>query len=82
MTIEHWSIPGANGQSIFGTTHLPDTASESLGVLLLCHGFRGYKDYGFLPRLARQACQQGLITHRFPFEKTKEAFSENFFWEE
>lgn len=67
MAIEHWSIPGAAGQTIFGTTHLPELDSEALGVLIICHGFKGYKDYGFFPQLAEQASRQGLIAHRFNF---------------
>lgn len=67
MAVEQWSIPGADDQPIFGTTHLPDPESTSLGVLLICHGFRGYKDYGFIPQLAQRACEEGLIAHRFNF---------------
>ena len=37
------------------------------GVMLICHGFKGYKDYGLLPQLAERAAQRGLIAHRFNF---------------
>jgi alpha-beta hydrolase superfamily lysophospholipase len=60
-----WSIPGAGGQAILGDAHIP--ASEPVGVLIICHGFKGYKDYGFLPHLADAACAAGLIAHRFNF---------------
>jgi acetyl esterase/lipase len=36
-------------------------------VLLIAHGFKGYKDYGFVPRLADDAAACGLIAHRFNF---------------
>lgn len=63
-----WDIPGSAGQPIFGNTHLPDGGAEAArGVLLLLHGFKGYKDYGFLPRLAQAVADHGLIAHRFNF---------------
>lgn len=66
-TIQHWSIPGAEGQPIFGSTHLPLSTTATRGVMLICHGFKGYKDYGFLPWLAHAAARQGFIAHRFNF---------------
>ncbi|MEM8783703.1 MAG: hypothetical protein AAGE65_12730 [Planctomycetota bacterium] len=55
----------ASDETIFGTAHLPE--GEPLGVLLIAHGFKGYKDYGFLPMLADRAAKAGFIAHRFNF---------------
>ncbi len=60
-----WSIPGSDGESIFGNTHLP--LNTPVGVILLCHGFKGYKDYGLFPYLAQCLAEAGLIVHRFNF---------------
>ena len=60
-----WSISGADGQTILGHTHEPET--ESCGVLVICHGFKGYKDYGFFPFLAASAAKRSLTAHRFNF---------------
>lgn len=60
-----WTIPGAEGQPILGDAHVPDSSPR--GVLVLCHGFKGYKDYGFFPRLAEAASAAGMIAHRFNF---------------
>ena len=66
MTTTHqWQISGSDGQPIFGNAHVPESGAR--GVLVICHGFKGYKDYGFFPRLARRAAQRGLIAHRFNF---------------
>ena len=66
--IREWSIAGADNQPILGNTHLPDGGTgAAVGVLILCHGFKGYKDYGLFPQLAQRASQAGLICHRFNF---------------
>jgi uncharacterized protein len=66
--VTNWSIPGSNNQPILGNTHIPDTGTETaIGVILICHGFKGYKDYGFFPHLAEAASAVGLIAHRFNF---------------
>lgn len=63
-----WAIPGADGEPIHGTTHVPPLERlRPQGVLLICHGFKGYKDYGLLPHLAEGAAQRGLVAHRFNF---------------
>ncbi|MEX2671636.1 MAG: alpha/beta fold hydrolase [Phycisphaeraceae bacterium] len=60
-----WELAGSDDQTIYGTSHLPE--DEAIGVLLIAHGFKGYKDYGPFPYLAEQAAQRGLIAHRFNF---------------
>lgn len=63
-----WMIEGADGEAIFGTSHVPLIEHvRPQGVLLIAHGFKGYKDYGPLPQLAEHAAQCGLIAHRFNF---------------
>ncbi len=60
-----WTIEGAEGEPIFGNTHPPD--GPALGVILIGHGFKGYKDYGMFPRIAEAMAGRGLIAHRFNF---------------
>jgi len=64
-TIHDWSITGSNGELILGNTHVPD--GDAVGILLIAHGFKGYKDYGFFPYLADAASRCRLIAHRFNF---------------
>lgn len=70
-SISDWSIPGYDGQPILGNTHRPQGGQDAaIGVLLICHGFKGYKDYGFFPQLAQAASAavpHALIAHRFNF---------------
>lgn len=66
--VTDWSIPGCDNQPILGNTHMPEGGADAaLGVMLICHGFKGYKDYGFFPHLAEAASAAGLIAHRFNF---------------
>ncbi len=60
-----WSLAGAIGETIYGNTHLPEGVAK--GVILIAHGFKGYKDYGMFPFLAAHAAEQGFIAHRFNF---------------
>jgi pimeloyl-ACP methyl ester carboxylesterase len=59
-----WSIPGARGETILGTAHVPPAPR---GTVLVAHGFKGYKDYGFIPVLAAACAAAGFVTHRFNF---------------
>ncbi len=60
-----WTIEGAEGEPIYGNTHLPD--GPAVGVVIIGHGFKVYKDYGMFPRIAEAMAQRGLIGHRFNF---------------
>ncbi|MBG79837.1 MAG: hypothetical protein CMJ39_03890 [Phycisphaerae bacterium] len=66
MSSSHdWEIPGALGKPLVGTAHVPD--EKPRGVVVLLHGFMGYKDYGFIPRLADRLVTEHLIVQRFNF---------------
>ena len=74
MPTTAWTLPGADGQTIIGNTHLPENHPRNhhpdrpaAGVLIIAHGFKGYKDYGFFPHLASTAAARGLIAIRFNF---------------
>ncbi|MEM6458113.1 MAG: alpha/beta fold hydrolase [Planctomycetota bacterium] len=65
--VEPWELPGSDGRPIFGNTHRPPAGVAMIGRLVICHGFKGYMDYGFLPRLADAAAAIGFAAHRFNF---------------
>lgn len=60
-----WNIEGSRGETIYGTTH--HNRQEPKGIVLLAHGFKGYKDYGMFPWLADQFLTAGYSVHRFNF---------------
>ncbi len=65
MECNNWNIIGSGGEVIHGTTH--ELSGDPRGVVLLGHGFKGYKDYGMFPWFAEQFAQQGYRAHRFNF---------------
>jgi len=68
LTSASWSISGADGQPILGDTHGPaHRAGDGGAVVVIAHGFKGYKDYGMFPRLARDFAAAGHVAHRFNF---------------
>jgi len=67
MTEPEWTLPGARGETIRVSTHPPATG-DARATVLLAHGFKGYKDYGFIPVLAdRLAASAPAVVHRFNF---------------
>ena len=60
-----WEISGADSQTIFGTTYMPDEAP--VGCAIIAHGFKGYKDFRMIPPIARGLCQAGFVAHAFNF---------------
>ena len=67
MNVTPWTIPGLDGNPIFGDAHAPDSP---VGVALVVHGFLGYKDYGMFPALAREFAAAGLVAHRFNLSRS------------
>ena len=65
MSSAQWKLQGSAEEYIHGTTHEP--IAEPKGIVLVAHGFKGYKDYGMFPWLARMLTEQGQIVHRFNF---------------
>lgn len=62
--INDWTISGWRDLPIYGNTHVPDV-DFARGVVLLVHGFMGYKDYGLFPFVADQFARAGFLAHRF-----------------
>lgn len=60
-----FTLKNTHGLELLGDTHTPNDAPSACVILM--HGFKGYKDYGFIPVLAHDLCDAGLIVHRFNF---------------
>lgn len=65
MTI-HWEIEGSAGKSIFASSDRGSCAPRV--SVVLAHGFKGYKDYGFIPVMGRMLMARLPVqVHRFNF---------------
>jgi uncharacterized protein len=61
-----WQIDGAAGQPIRVSTDACEGKPRM--SVVLAHGFKGYKEYGFIPVMGRElASRVSVIVHRFNF---------------
>ncbi len=58
MHTDHFTLTGAEGAPIRGDLYLPDAARAPLVIVI--HGFKGFKDWGFFPWLGAHLAQAGL----------------------
>jgi uncharacterized protein len=66
---EPFELPASDGAPLRLDYYVPLDGVErapAAGVIL-CHGFRGYKDWGFLPFLATRLAEEGLPVATFNF---------------
>ncbi len=67
-TVTSWAITNDHNLDILGNTHTPHAPHlPPIACALLMHGFKGYKDYGFIPVLASMLADAGVLVHRFNF---------------
>jgi pimeloyl-ACP methyl ester carboxylesterase len=57
---------GKEDRVIRGDVALP-SADEKHPVVILCHGFKGFKDWGFFPTVADKLAEAGFAAIRFNF---------------
>jgi len=56
----------ASGDELYATVHRP-AGSGPRPVVVVCHGFKGFKDWGFFPYLSDRLAEAGLAALRFNF---------------
>lgn len=61
-----FSISGRHGDLIRGDIHLP-VNTEDAPVVIICHGFKGFKDWGGFPFAAEHFALHGFAAIRFNF---------------
>ena len=62
-----YELSVAPTRTIRGSIHLPEKSAWPAPVVLLCHGFKGFKDWGPWPWFATQLAARGFICNRFNF---------------
>ncbi|MGE3801066.1 MAG: alpha/beta hydrolase family protein [Candidatus Kapaibacterium sp.] len=63
---EKFSFTATDGEVIYGDVRLP-AEGFSLPVLIIAHGFKGFKDWGFFPHVADQFASKGWYVVQFNF---------------
>lgn len=61
------SIPNRHGDILNTTVTLPDASIRRAPLMIILHGHRGFRNYGFLPWIAQGASQCGMIALRMCF---------------
>jgi len=67
MNQQAFSIPAGEGLTLRGNLHTDAAAGEGQPLLLFCHGFKGFKDWGSFPYVADSLAGRGITTIRFNF---------------
>ncbi|MEM7164614.1 MAG: alpha/beta fold hydrolase [Planctomycetota bacterium] len=62
---------------IRGTVELPPEDTLPAPVVVFCHGFKGFKDWGGWPWLSRRLAARGFIVNRFNFSYCGVAHSDD-----
>lgn len=65
--VESFEIIGADGLPIRGNVHTGARHGEQRPPVVICHGFKGFKDWGFFPPLADRLAAAGFTAVRFNF---------------
>jgi dienelactone hydrolase len=61
-----FEIPNRIGLPLRGDVRCPDLGAR-LPVVVICHGFKGFKDWGFFPYVAERLSQAGFLAVSFNF---------------
>ncbi len=61
--------PPSFGGCLHGFVHLPDLDKFSAPrpTVVICHGFKGFMEWGFFPPLADLLCERGFVAVRFNY---------------
>ncbi len=56
-----------DNRNLFGVVHLPDQGREvgPRPAVVICHGFKGFMEWGFFPHLANLLADRGFVAVRF-----------------
>ncbi len=68
MTHARFTLESRLGEPIHGDLRLPDAPGPHPAVVV-CHGFKGFKDWGFHPWLGTRLAEAGLAAVHFNFSR-------------
>jgi dienelactone hydrolase len=63
-----FQIKSPSGEIIRGDVHSPlSKGNQACPAMIVCHGFKGFKDWGFFPYLCDRMAEAGTVAVRFNF---------------
>jgi pimeloyl-ACP methyl ester carboxylesterase len=65
-TLRHFELIGADGRPLRGDIRTVGTGADRPAVVI-CHGFKGFKDWGFFPHVAERLARGGITAVSFNF---------------
>lgn len=60
-----FSLPSSSGEALHGLVDLPEGPTAPRPAVVLCHGFKGFMEWGFFPCLAELLAARGYVAVRF-----------------
>jgi len=67
QSVRSFEVRGADGLPMRGNVHSGARLNERRPTVVICHGFKGFKDWGFFPVLADRLARAGFTAVRFNF---------------
>ena len=67
MQNQSFSIPGVNGELINGNLWQKSLTSAKQPLIIFCHGFKGFKDWGCIPYICNRLASNGFAVINFNF---------------
>lgn len=67
MAVTHWTLTNRHHEPFDADLHHPE--GQPRGVVVLVHGFKSFKDWGFYPAIAEALAEKGLAAIRFDFSR-------------
>ncbi|MBV8202686.1 MAG: alpha/beta fold hydrolase [Acidobacteria bacterium] len=64
--VDPWRLSRPGGGALRGLVDLPEAPGRCPAVAI-CHGFKGFMEWGFFPALALLLAQRGIVAVRFNF---------------
>jgi dipeptidyl aminopeptidase/acylaminoacyl peptidase len=65
-----FSLGTASGATLHGAVDLPDRHPGERPTVVICHGFKGFLDWGFFPHLGSLLADRGYVAVRFNLSGT------------
>ena len=65
--MQGFELPNKHGEPLRGDVFEPETGSGPFPFVVVCHGFKGFKNWGFFPELGRRLAAAGFAAVTFNF---------------